>query len=96
MAEGFDIEHLAKLARLELTPAEKTLYATQLNSVLGHFRALAEADLPNQIDDALIVKESALRADVPGPTLGSEVVTKLAPAARDGQISVPRVVDDEA
>jgi aspartyl-tRNA(Asn)/glutamyl-tRNA(Gln) amidotransferase subunit C len=96
MAEGFDIEHLAKLARLQLTPEEKVLYAQQLNSVLGHFRALAEADLPAQVDDALVVSEAALRADNPGPTLGAEAVTRVAPASRDGQISVPRVVDDEA
>lgn len=96
MAEGFDIDHLAKLARLDLTAAEKALYSTQLNSILGHFRALAEADLPASIDDARVVREAALRADVPGPSLGADAVTRLAPAARDGQISVPRVVDDEA
>jgi aspartyl-tRNA(Asn)/glutamyl-tRNA(Gln) amidotransferase subunit C len=96
MAEGFDIEHLAKLARLQLTPEEKVLYSQQLNSVLGHFRALAEADLPPQVDDALVVSESALRADQPAASLGAEAVTRIAPASRDGQISVPRVVDDEA
>ena len=61
MAEGFDIDHLAKLARLDLTAAEKALYSTQLNSILGHFRALAEADLPASIDDARVVREAALR-----------------------------------
>jgi len=43
-----------------------------------------------------VVRESALRSDVPGPSLGAEAVTRIAPASRDGQISVPRVVDDEA
>ena len=28
--------------------------------------------------------------------LGAEAVTRIAPASRDGQISVPRVVDDES
>ncbi len=96
MAEGFDIDHLAKLARLNLTAAEKALYSTQLNSILGHFRALAEADLPTTIDDARVVREGALRSDEPGPSLGAETVTRLAPSSRDGQISVPRVVDDES
>ena len=53
-------------------------------------------DLPTSIDDARVVRESALRSDVPGPSLGAESVTRIAPASRDGQISVPRVVDDEA
>ncbi len=96
MAEGFDIDHLAKLARLNLTAAEKVLYSLQLNQILGHFQALAKADLPATIDLARVVSESALRSDEPGPVLGAETVTRLAPASRDGQISVPRVVDDEA
>ena len=96
MAEGFDIDHLAKLARLNLTAEEKALYSTQLHSILGHFQALAQADLPTSIDDARVVRESALRADVPGPSLGAAAVTRIAPASRDGQISVPRVVDDES
>lgn len=96
MAEGFDIDHLAKLARLSLTAEEKALYSAQLSQIIGHFQALAQADLPTIIDDARVVDESALRSDTPGPVLGVEAVTLIAPASRDGQISVPRVVDDEA
>jgi Asp-tRNA(Asn)/Glu-tRNA(Gln) amidotransferase C subunit len=57
---------------------------------------LANADLPATIDDARVVDEAALRSDEPGPVLGAEAVTRIAPASRDGQISVPRVVDDES
>lgn len=96
MAEGFDIDHLAKLARLNLSAEEKALYSTQLNSILGHFRALAEADLPSSVDGARVVRESALRSDEPKASLGAAAVTGIAPASRDGQISVPRVVDDES
>ncbi len=95
MAEGFDIRHLAKLARLRLTPEEEALYASQLGSVLGHFRALAEAELP-AVDEARAVPESALRSDEPGPVVGPETVTRISPASKDGQVSVPRVVDDES
>lgn len=96
MAKGFDIDHLAKLARLQLSAEEKTLYSNQLNQVLTYFETLARADLPPVADVAQVVEESALREDIPSQPLGSEVVTKIAPAARDGQISVPRVVDDES
>ena len=51
MAEGFDIDHLAKLARLSLTAEEKALYSSQLSQILGHFQALADADLPATIDE---------------------------------------------
>jgi len=96
MAEGFDIDHLARLARLSLTAEEKALYSSQLSQILGHFQALAQADLPAAVGDARVVGEAALRSDEPGPVLGAEAVTRIAPGARDGQISVPRVVDDES
>lgn len=96
MAKGFDIDHLAKLARLQLSAEEKTLYSNQLNQVLTYFETLARADLPPVADVSQVVDESALREDIPGQPLGSEAVTQIAPASRDGQISVPRVVDDES
>ena len=96
MAKGFDIDHLAKLARLNLTAEEKVLYSNQLTHVLTYFETLAKADLPANSDVALVVTEKALRSDEPGMSLGSDTVTKIAPASHDGQISVPRVVDDES
>jgi aspartyl-tRNA(Asn)/glutamyl-tRNA(Gln) amidotransferase subunit C len=38
------IEHLAQLARLELTDDEKKLYLSQLEGILGYFKKLAELD----------------------------------------------------
>jgi len=97
MPEGLDIDHVAKLARLALTAEERALYAGQLAQVLGHFRQLAEADLGSAAAALRApVAEQALRADEPGAVLGGEAVLRNAPASRDGQISVPRVVDDEA
>lgn len=97
MADELDIDHVAKLARLSLTAGERALYAGQLAQVLGHFRQLAQADLgaaPATLRPA--VPEASLRADEPGAALGAEAVLRNAPASRDGQISVPRVVDDES
>jgi len=97
MPEGLDIDHVAKLARLALTAEERALYAGQLAQVLGHFRQLAEADLgAAAVGLRAPVAEQTLRSDEPGPVLGGEDVLRNAPASRDGQISVPRVVDDEA
>jgi aspartyl-tRNA(Asn)/glutamyl-tRNA(Gln) amidotransferase subunit C len=96
MAKGLDIDHLAKLARLNLTADEKVLYSNQLTQVLTYFETLAKADLPAVSDVAMVVSEKALRSDEPGVSLGSDAVTKIAPASQDGQISVPRVVDDES
>ena len=96
MSKGFDIDHLAKLARLNLTADEKKLYTQQLSQVLTYFETLAKADLPPVADVAQVVEESVLRSDEPGKPMGAEAVTKIAPASNGGQISVPRVVDDES
>lgn len=39
-----DVEHIAKLARLELTDDEKELFASQLSSVLSFVDQLSEVD----------------------------------------------------
>lgn len=39
-----DVEHIADLARLELTAQEKELYATQLSSILEYVGKLSEVD----------------------------------------------------
>jgi len=42
-----EIEHIAKLSRLELTAEEKELYAGQLSEVLGYVSQLNEIDTEN-------------------------------------------------
>lgn len=95
MSRGLDIDAVARLARLSLTPEERLRYAEQLAQVLGHFAALAA--LPSGSNDPSLrppVFDETLRADIPGPTLSPEDFLRTAPASRDGQVSVPRVVDD--
>ena len=95
MPEGLDIDHVAKLARLSLAPDERARYAAQLGQVLGHFAALAA--LPSAPADGALrpaVPDASLRPDVPGPALPPEDFLRNAPARRDGQVAVPRVVDD--
>lgn len=95
MPGGLDIDHVAKLARLRLSPEERERYAAQLAQVLGHFAALAALP-PGAADGALreAVADASLRADHPGATLGTGEFLRNAPASRDGQVAVPRVVDD--
>jgi len=93
MDRGLDIDHVARLARLRLTDDERARYAAQLNQVLGHFAALSA--LPAGAGDAAPeVADAALRGDAPGPTLSPADLLGNAPASREGQVLVPRVVDD--
>jgi aspartyl-tRNA(Asn)/glutamyl-tRNA(Gln) amidotransferase subunit C len=40
-----EVEHIASLARLELSAEEKEKFATQLSSILGYFKKLQKVDL---------------------------------------------------
>ena len=40
-----EVEHIAGLARLELTEKEKEKFATQISSILGYFKELQKVDL---------------------------------------------------
>ena len=42
-----DVEHVAKLARLELSEAEKEMFTHQLGDVLAHVEKMNEVDTTN-------------------------------------------------
>ena len=94
MSRGLDIDHVARLARLALTPGERERYAAQLSQVLGHFAALAAMEPGPAGALRPAVPDASLRPDQPGEPLPAADFLRCAPAARDGQVAVPRVVDD--
>lgn len=95
MARGLDIDHVARLARINLSPGERERYAAQLGQVLGHFAALAAMDAgPAGAGLRAPVPDASLRADQPGEPLAPADFLRSAPASRGGQVAVPRVVDD--
>ncbi len=90
-----NIDKLAHLARLELTPEEKTRYAGQLDSILGYFEQLKSVNVDGVEPSAHAFEVFAeLRDDIAGPTLDLESLRRNAPAWKDDCIVVPRVVDD--
>lgn len=88
-----DIEHIARLARIHLSPAEKELFAAQLESVLDYFRDLAEAPvdelepMAHPIDFA-----NVWDADEPGPCMEKDLALALMQETQDGMVRVPKVV----
>jgi aspartyl-tRNA(Asn)/glutamyl-tRNA(Gln) amidotransferase subunit C len=88
-----DVERIAALARLELTPGEVTLFADQLTAILAY------ADQIQQVDTSGIVVgvgggTAPGRDDVPAPSLDLNLVLGQAPAAdrAAGLFKVPRVI----
>ena len=90
-----DIEYVARLARIELTEAEKEMYSKQLGQILGYFKKLSEIDVSNVEPSAHAhAIYNVWRDDVEGEAMSMEDALMNAPAKRDNQIVVPKVVDD--
>jgi len=93
-AKDIDIDHLADLARIELTEEEKTRIAGQIGDILGHFERIQNVDTEGvePMAHAFPVK-NVWREDAPGPTFPPSTVLRMAPDGREEQVSVPRVVE---
>jgi aspartyl-tRNA(Asn)/glutamyl-tRNA(Gln) amidotransferase subunit C len=93
-APHLDIDHVAKLARIALTPGEKAMFAQQLGDVLHHIEQLRKVDVSGVEPSAHAFAVSNVWADdVVGPGLSIDQALRNAPAQRDNMIAVPKVVE---
>src|SRR3990172_8070071 len=89
-----DVEHIALLARLHLTDEEKERYRQQLSNILDHISKLQQLDTSKvQPMSSVVVEQSRLREDVPGPAMPREDLLRNAPETTDDQFRVPPVLD---
>ena len=89
-----NIDHVAHLARLALTPEEKAKFATQLGDVLASIEQLKKVDVSGVEPTAHAYPVFNVWADdVAQPGLPVEAALKNAPAQRNNMIVVPKVVE---
>jgi aspartyl-tRNA(Asn)/glutamyl-tRNA(Gln) amidotransferase subunit C len=96
VAVEIDIEHVARLARLELTPDERERLRAQLGVILEHAAKVGEvatADVPPTA--YAIPRSNVLRPDEPTPSLPVEEVLANAPEREDDRFKVPRIAEVE-
>lgn len=92
--QDFNVDYLAQLARLALTPEEKARFAAQLGDVLHHLERLAEVDVSGVEPTAhAFPLENVWDADTPRPGLSVADALRNAPAQREQMISVPKVIE---
>ncbi len=85
-----DVRHVARLARLELSPADLVRYAEQLSGMLEHFSDIDSLDLDNVLPMTQPVPLSnVFRADVITPSLNRDDVLAAAPVAESDRFRVP-------
>jgi aspartyl-tRNA(Asn)/glutamyl-tRNA(Gln) amidotransferase subunit C len=93
-APDLNIDHVATLARLALTPEEKAEFTRQLGDVLGYVEQLKQVDVSRVEPMAHAFPVSNVWADdVPRPGLPVEAALQNAPAQRDNMVVVPVVVE---
>ncbi|MGE5605731.1 MAG: Asp-tRNA(Asn)/Glu-tRNA(Gln) amidotransferase subunit GatC [Bacteroidota bacterium] len=88
-----EIEKIARLARLELTEAEKTEFTSQLNRILGLAAQLEQLDTVGVEPMAHVVPVvNVLRPDRIGQSLDPEKALANAPERKDNFFKVPKIL----
>ena len=87
-----DVEHVAKLARLELTDEEKELYTKQLGDVLQYVNQMNEVDTSNIEPMSQVVDfVNVMREDKVVYEQTKEELMKNAPEQEIGFFKVPKI-----
>lgn len=88
-----DVEHVAALARLGLTPDETVRVRDQLSAILDHVAALNELDTSAIPPTAQVIAlTNVYREDEVRPSLPPEAVLANAPRAADGFFEVDAIL----
>jgi len=92
------IEHIAKLARMELTDKEKEKFSTELSSILDYIDKLnqVETKIVESISQITglenIVREDASRKEDTRSDIRDKFI-KAAPAKKDNYFKVPKILE---
>jgi aspartyl-tRNA(Asn)/glutamyl-tRNA(Gln) amidotransferase subunit C len=90
-----EVEHVARLARLELTEEEKDVMTRQLDGILAYVDKLNELDTSRvEPTSHVIPMMNVMRDDVPRPSLGPDEALANAPDREDAFFRVPRIIED--
>ena len=89
-----DVEHIANLARLKLTAAEKERYRQQLSAILQYAARLQALDTTDVAPPSSVLPPRAvLRLDEPGECLTPSELASNAPDWEADQFRVPPILD---
>jgi aspartyl-tRNA(Asn)/glutamyl-tRNA(Gln) amidotransferase subunit C len=86
------VEHVARLARLSLTPEERETFARQLDEVLAYAESIQALDTGEVEPMSHAGTTPVFRADEPRPGLDRKAVLEAAPDGAETLFRVPRVL----
>ena len=94
MPGNFDVQDVARLARIALTPAEEEKFGAQLSQVLGYIEKLNQLDVSGIEPTAHAVPLlNVVRPDQVQPSLDNQEALRNAPAKANGLFLVPKIVE---
>lgn len=89
-----DVENVALLSRLDMTPEELDMFAGQLNAILEYADVLNKLDTQGVEPTAHVLPlKNVMRPDAVRPSLPQELALSNAPEAEDGYFKVPKVME---
>ena len=89
-----EVEHVAKLARLELSEQEKEKLTDQLSNILTYVEKLNELDSTGVEPTSHVLDiKNVMRDDVAAPSLPQERALANAPDKAAGHYKVPKIIE---
>ncbi|MDA8098238.1 MAG: Asp-tRNA(Asn)/Glu-tRNA(Gln) amidotransferase subunit GatC [Nitrospiraceae bacterium] len=89
-----EVEHVAKLARLELSDQEKAKLTDQLSNILTYVEKLNELDTKGVEPTAHVLDmKNVMRDDAVEPSLSQERALANAPEKAAGHYKVPKIIE---
>ncbi|MFD0673903.1 Asp-tRNA(Asn)/Glu-tRNA(Gln) amidotransferase subunit GatC [Cohnella sp. GCM10027633] len=89
-----DVEHVANLARLELSDADKEQFAGQLNAILKYAEKLNELNTDGvEPTSHVLPLANVMREDAVKPSLPIDKAMLNAPEEEEGHFKVPAVLE---
>ena len=89
-----DIEHIAKLARLRLTDAEKETFTKQMETIVEYIEKLNELDTEGvEPTSHVLPLGNAFRRDEVDPSPAVAEILAAAPQRQGRYYKVPRIIE---
>ena len=89
-----DLQHVVKLARIDLTPDEEARIRPQVEEILKYVEKLGELDVSDVEPTAPAVPlTNVMRVDETQPSLSHDDAMRNAPKKSNGLFVVPKIVE---
>jgi aspartyl-tRNA(Asn)/glutamyl-tRNA(Gln) amidotransferase subunit C len=90
------VDHVARLARLDLSDAERSRMETELTQILAHAEKIQTLDLDGiEPTSHAVPIVNALRDDEVAESLPADIALANSPDKEDARFRVPRIIEDQ-